>query len=242
MKVMSRKHGIRPLAIWLFGLAIAGNVNAGSINKSITIEAGSESRGESSVNGSINVGRGATVTGSLKTVNGEIRIDDDAIVEDLQTVNGSIKLGSNAVADDISGVNGSIRLGENSTVNGEVSVVNGKISSENGSRISRDVRNVNGELQIVATRIGGDLTTVNGDVLLTDASTLSGNLTVEKPSGWNWNKKRVPQIVIGPGSVVEGEIRLERKVELYIHETASVSGVTGVMSMDDAVRFSGNRP
>jgi hypothetical protein len=104
------------------------------------------------------------------------------------------------------------------------------------------VRNVNGELQIVATRIGGDLTTVNADVLLTDASTLSGNLTVEKPSGWNWNKKRVPQIVIGPGSVVEGEIRLERKVELYIHETASVSGVTGVMSMDDAVRFSGNRP
>ena len=239
---MSKKQIIRSLAIWLFGLAIAGNVNAGSINKSITIEAGSESRGDSSVNGSITVGPGATVTGSLETVNGAIRIGDSANVEDLQTVNGSIKLGSNVVADDVTGVNGSIRLGDNSTVKGEVSVVNGKISSENGSRISRDVTNVNGEMRFVATQIGGDLTTVNGDVLLTDASTLSGNLTVEKPSGWGWDKKRVPQVVIGPGSVVEGDIRLERKVELFIHETASVGGVTGVMTLDDAVRFSGNRP
>ena len=39
-----------------------------------------------------------------------------------------------------------------------------------------------------------------------------------------------------------GVIKLEREVELFISETASVGGVKGVMSMDDAVRFSGDKP
>lgn len=239
---MWRRHAIRSVVIWAFGLAIASNVNAGSINKSISIEAGSQSGGQSSVNGSISVGRGATVTGSLETVNGAIRIDDGAQVEDLHTVNGSIKLGDNVVADSISGVNGSIRLGNNATIKGEVSVVNGRISSDGGSTIESDVSNVNGELQIADTRIGGNLSTVNGDVTLTDSSRVAGDLIVEKPSERNYGNRREPRVVIGPGAIVEGDVHLERKVELFIHESARVGSVSGVMSMDDAVRFSGNRP
>ena len=79
---------------------------------------------------------------------------------------------------------------------------------------------------------------------MADKSTVKGDLIVEKPSNWNWNKgkKRKPRIVVGPGSVVEGTIRLEREVELFISESATVGGVEGEMSMDDAVRFSGEKP
>jgi len=52
----------------------------------------------------------------------------------------------------------------------------------------------------------------------------------------------MPEIVIGPGSVVKGKIILEREVKLYISESAEVGGVEGTMSMDDAVRFSGEHP
>ena len=48
--------------------------------------------------------------------------------------------------------------------------------------------------------------------------------------------------MIGPGSRVEGVIRLQREVELFISESAEVGGVEGEMGMDDAVRFSGNSP
>jgi len=41
---------------------------------------------------------------------------------------------------------------------------------------------------------------------------------------------------------VEGVIDLEREVKLYISDSAEVGGVKGVMTMDDAVRFSGKRP
>ena len=66
---------------------------------------------------------------------------------------------------------------------------------------------------------------------------------MRKPSGWRWKEnKRKPRIVIGPGSVVEGNIELEREVELFISDTAQVGGVTGEMSLQDAQRFSGDTP
>jgi hypothetical protein len=235
---------IATLSASLLALLLAAPAIALGINKSININAGSESRGASTVNGSITVGSGATVKGSLETVNGAIRIDDDAMVEDVETVNGSIKLDSGVNADDVEGVNGAIRIGKNVIISGEVSVVNGKIGVDAGSSIAEDLSNVNGEISITGAEIGGNLTTVNGDVSLTEGARLHGDLNIEKPGGINWSKNnsRKPRIIIGPGSRVDGNIIVEREVELYISDTAEVGGVSGVMSIDQAVRFSGERP
>jgi hypothetical protein len=244
MRIESMLNSTRAksMAIGLMFLVLMTQALAGGVNKSVNVPAGSETDSQSSVNGSITVGSKATVKGSLETVNGAIRIDDEANVGSVGTVNGSIKIGSQVHTGDIRGVNGSIRLGDQAVVDGQISVVNGKISVDSGSRIDGDVSNVNGELQIIGSEIGGDLSTVNGDVLLTDNSVLKGDLVIKKPSGWSWKNQREPRIVIGAGSRVAGTIRLERKVELYIHETASVGGVSGEMTMDDAVRFSGDHP
>ncbi len=105
------------------------------------------------------------------------------------------------------------------------------------------VSNVNGQITIVGAQVGGDIETVSGDVTITEGSTLVGDLIVEKPGGWGWGKKRrTPKIIIGPNSTVAGNIELEQKVELYISDSAEVGGVTGEMSMGDAVRFSGAKP
>ena len=237
---MLNRHIVKTLAIGL--LVLATPIYAGNVNKSISIESGNESDAQSTVNGSISVGSDATVTGSLKTVNGAIRVGDGSRVKALQTVNGSIKLGSNAVSADITGVNGSIRLGGGAVVEGGVTVVNGRISALEGVRIRGDVSSVNGQLEFKQSEIGGDLTTVNGDILLSDQTLLKGDLVVEKPSGWNWKGQRKPRVVIGPGATVQGQIRLEREVELYIHESAAVGGVSGEMTMAEAVRFSGDQP
>jgi hypothetical protein len=216
-----------------------------NVNKSITIGDNTETGSESTVNGSISVGSGTTVKGSLSTVNGTIRIADDSSAGDIETVNGSIRIGDGTAVEDVESVNGSIRIGERVTVDGEIDVVNGKISLDTGTRVIDGVSNVNGEFQISGTEIGGDLETVNGDVWLMDGSVLQGDLIVEKPGGWGFNgsnRKRKPRIVIGPGSRVVGMIVLEREVELFISETAVVGGVSGEMSLDDAIRFSGDRP
>jgi len=241
---MPKNLRIAALGAGLLALILAAPANAFGVNKSINIEAGSEADGASTVNGSITVGSGATVTGGLETVNGAIRVENDAVVKDLETVNGSIKVGSGAQAGDIDGVNGGIRVGENVSINGEISVVNGKIGVDAGSTVSEDLSNVNGEISITGAEIGGNLSTVNGDVSLLGGANLHGDLTIEKPGGINWSSKnsRIPRIVIGPGSKVGGNIIVEREVELYISETAEVGGVSGVMDMDQAVRFKGDRP
>lgn len=216
-----------------------------SINKSVKIDAGGESGGATSVNGSISVGESATVTGNLKTVNGTIRVDEGANIQKASTVNGGLKLADHIKAEGLSTVNGGIRVGVESMIDGEVSAVNGRITVGKGTSISEDVGNVNGEIDLNGAEIGGNVSTVTGDIDLADGSVVKGDIIVEKPSGWSWgndSKKRTPRIVIGPGSRVEGTIVLEREVKLFISDSAEVGGVSGEMSMDDAVRFSGDRP
>ena len=237
-KLASFSAGLTVLALLLMVPA-----HGHSLNKSIKVGAGSETGGQSSVNGSITVGEGAVIDGSLETVNGSIRVDENVTLEDAETVNGTIRIASGSSADDVSSVNGSIRLGENVTVGGEVEVVNGKISLDTGTKVADGVSNVNGEITLTGAEVGGNLSTVNGDVTLTAGSTLYGDLIVEKPGGWGWkNNKRRPKIIIGPESKVLGNIVLEREVELYISNSGEVGGVRGEMSMDDAVRFSGSTP
>jgi predicted acyltransferase (DUF342 family) len=230
--------------VGLLVMLMAVPVYGASVNKSIKIDAGSEADGATTVNGSISVGEGGVVTGTLQTVNGKIRVGDDSTIEDAQTVNGSLSISDGVKSDDLSTVNGSVSVGENATVNGEIEAVNGSITVEKGSKVTDSVGNVNGAIELQGSEVGGNISTVNGDIDLSDAAVVMGDLIVEKPNSWGFGNKnsRKPKIIIGPGSEVRGTIELEREVELYISETAKVGSVEGVMSMNDAVRFSGERP
>jgi hypothetical protein len=58
---------------------------------------------------------------------------------------------------------------------------------------------------------------------------VQGGILVEKPNttGISWGKRRVPRIIIGPTAVVNGSLRFEREVELFVHPTAKIGTVTG---------------
>ncbi|MBT8077738.1 MAG: hypothetical protein KJO31_04140, partial [Gammaproteobacteria bacterium] len=203
---MTVKQGIARVSMALAACLILSPAQAWNVNKSVSVDDGAQSDGESTVNGSISVGSNAVVTGSLDTVNGTIRIASNARIEDAQTVNGSLRVSSGVTATGLSSVNGAIRIGESCTVAGEVSVVNGKITLDRGTEVADDVSNVNGEILLEGATVGGDLSTVNGDVSLHARSRLKGDLIVEKPSGWGSRNRRKPRIVIGEGSAVDGTI------------------------------------
>ncbi len=222
-------------------LMLALQASAG-VNKSVKVPDGGTADGASSVNGSVTVGTYATIGGDLETVNGSIRIGEGTTLRDAGTVNGSLRVGNSVRARNLETVNGKIQVGADVTVEGEVTAVNGKIEIQNGSQVARNVENVNGQIELSGARVSGSLTTVNGSVYVVDGAIVRGDLQVRKPNRWGWNMRKKPKVVIGPGSRVEGVIDLEQEVELYISDTAEVGGVTGVMSLDDARRFSGDRP
>jgi hypothetical protein len=240
---MRKKPARRVLAAALAVFVLATPAYGG-VNKSVHIEDGGMSDGASSVNGSVTVGDNATVSGSLKTVNGAIRVGVGSSIEDAGTVNGSLRIANMVKAEDLETVNGAIKIGEDVVIDGEVSTVNGQIDLRDRSSVARDLSNVNGSISLNASQVGGDVSTVNGDVRVMEGAVIKGDLIMEKPRGLNWGRRndRRPKVVIGPGSRIEGVIRLEREVKLYVSTTAEIGGVEGEMSMDDAERFSGNRP
>ena len=240
---MARYVSKTAFTVGLLVMLMAVPALGASINKSIKIDAGEESGGATSVNGSISVGDNAVVTGGLRTVNGSIRVEAGAEIESAKTVNGRLRMGDGVSAGDLTTVNGPITIGAMAAIDGDVSAVNGSISADSEARVSGSIENVNGRISLSGAEIGGDVRTVMGDVEL-QQTTVQGDLVIEKPSSWNnrTSRNRKPHVVIGPGSRIEGTIVIEHEIDLFISEKAEVTAVSGVMDLDDAQRFSGDAP
>lgn len=194
----------------------------------------------SRVNRSISVEDGGKA-GHLDTVNGSIRVGENATVESVETVNGGVRMGRGAHAESIETVNGGIDLAADATVARDVEAVNGSIELERGAEVVGDVENVNGAIDVRAARVGGRISTVQGDIRVLDGARVDGGILVEKPGGWfNWgsSQNRPPRIVIGENAVVGGELRFEREVELHVHASAKIGKVVGA----SAKTYSGTAP
>lgn len=193
--------------------------------------------GASTVNGSIQVPAGLH-SGAVSTVNGSIHIGENAIVAGASTVNGSIHLGAHASADSLSTVNGGVALETAARVAKGVTTVNGGLKLQSGADISGTAGNVNGAIVLTGAHVGGGVHTVGGDIDITDGSHVEGGILVEKSNSWfSWNPRK-PRIVIGPHSVVQGDMRFERDVDLYVNDTATTGPIIGAKP----VRFSGEKP
>jgi DUF4097 and DUF4098 domain-containing protein YvlB len=193
--------------------------------------------GASTVNGSILVPAGLH-SGTVSTVNGSIHINDNATVLAASTVNGGIDVGAHADAASLSTVNGGVTVGEGTHVAGTVTTVNGGMSLKSGAEVGGRVENVNGGILLTDAHVGGGLRTVAGDIDVAGGSRVEGGIVVEQTSGWfNW-RPRKPRIVIGPGAVVQGDLRFERAVDLYVSDKATVGPISGAT----AIRFSGDQP
>ncbi len=197
-----------------------------------------DSRGGHTVNGSVQVPDGEK-SGDLGTVNGPIHVGDKATVDSAQTVNGSIDIGSHATAESLKTVNGSISLDDGARVAHSVTAVNGSLTLHSGAEVDGGITNVNGTIRLNGAHVAGGIRTTGGDIYIEGGSRVEGGILVQRPPSENWfTSTRVPRIIIGPGSVVQGELRFERKVELYVSDKATIGPVVGATP----VRYAGEGP
>jgi hypothetical protein len=190
------------------------------------------------VNGSIEVAADQQA-GDVSTVNGSIRIRSGATIEEAETVNGSIALGERGVAESLETVNGTIKMDAEARVTEDVETVNGSVTLGRNADVQRGIRTVNGDIHLDAAHVGGGIRTQEGDIEVGEGSRVEGGIHVEKNKGFSISLfKSTPRIVIGPGAVVQGDLKFDREVELFVSETATVGTITGAK----AVRFSGPKP
>lgn len=217
---------LRPLALLPLCLALA-------------LPALAADRDISKVNGHIEVADSERA-GSLETVNGSIEIGTNARAGSAETVNGSIRVGSQVQVGGLETVNGSIRVDGGTQVNGDIETVNGSVFVDRGGNVRGSVSTVNGAIGLVDTDVGAGIETVNGNVTVGIGSHVRGGLHYTKP-GMQWinlGKRPDPRVVIGPDAVVDGPLVFERKVELYVHDSAKIGPVRGATP----VRFSTPTP
>jgi hypothetical protein len=226
---------------------LAGCVNAdedqskGGAGKSAHAKS-SDDDSNHSVNGSIRV-TAEQKKDDASTVNGSIHVADNGTVAGAETVNGSIELGAHAKADELHTVNGAISLGDDASVARGITAVNGKLTLHTGSEVGGGVSNVNGRITLEAAHVGGLVKTVSGNIDIGANSHVDGGLLVERENTdvfwfFHWSSNDVPTITIGPGAVVQGVLRFERKVHLLVSDTATIGQVVGAVP----VKFSGNTP
>lgn len=210
------------------------------VNEHITIAAGETSRGAATVNGGIDVGQGATVSGDVSNVNGDILIDRDASVRGVNTVNGDITLGAAATATRIKAVNGDIALGEMAKLSKSIQLTNGNIDLAPGAEVAGNIGIIAGAVELRDGDIQGDVTTVSADVTLTGDSTIGGRLRVKKAD--NVTGVDQPIIVVGPGSRIVGPLVFEAPARVYVSEQGQIGQVRGVLTEADIVTYAGAQP
>ena len=210
----------------------------------------------SKVNGSIRV-TAEEPAGDVSTVNGSIHIEDGGRAEDVETVNGSISIGADAVVGSIETVNGRVSFGEarvqrrwtpstdplNSCGQdaGQRTRRHGQWRRATRAERERGRRRNQRQRQDLARSCAGRRRAAHDQWRHRGRRRLPRRrrILVEKPNAsWFWRKQRVPQIVIGPGAVVEGTLKFEREVELYVSESAKIGAVEGAKP----VMFSGDEP
>src|SRR5258706_3626717 len=153
-------------------------------------------------------------------INGSIHVPAGKPPGAVATVNGSIHIDDQAAVTSATTVNGSVHLGDHAAAT-SLSSVNGSIALGDGAHVS------------------GSASSVNGSMNIAGASHVEGGILVEKPSSELLQLVRdVPRIVIGPGATVQGDLRFERTVQLFVSDKATIGPVTGAT----AIPFTGDTP
>jgi len=178
------------------------------VNKDIIIDRGETVSGSlRSVNGTIRVEHEAVVEGNCSTVNGAINIGENCEVGELSCVNGAISVDRNSHVEAISCVNGDISLGSEVSVKGDVSTVNGEITLKLGSSVEGDLSTVNGAMRMTETLIAGKITTVNGHIDLLEKSLVEGDIIIKRDGNKHKTYKNLV-ITIDGKSKVKGNIEV----------------------------------
>jgi hypothetical protein len=157
----------------------------------------------------------------LSSVNGGIELQDGVSAHDVETVNGGIQLGKNVQLHDASTVNGDIDAESGLTTQGNLSTINGSVRIQTASVVGGNISTINGDINVISSRVAGNLQTTSGDISLSKATSVQGDIvfTNKNEDSWwsdNVSTQQSPTLSIDLSSTVRGRIILKRKVLLKI--------------------------
>jgi hypothetical protein len=109
---------------------------------------------------------------------------------------------------------------------------------EAGSEVAGKVSSNSGSIRIDGARVGGLVSTTDGDIYVGPDSRLERGILIHKRdvAGLSFGDLKLgipigrgtpPRVVIAPGAKVAGTLRFKRKVELLVSKSATIGPVEG---------------
>lgn len=173
-----------------------------------------------SVFGDVRVNSGQTV-GHVSSVNGSILLSHRVTAEKVSTVNGDIEVGDLNHVQELSTVNGDIIAGRSLMSNGKIETINGDIRLRKDSVIQGNVTSINGDIQIDSAHAHGDVETHTGNINITGSTKIDGDIRFKRDHNDRSHLfNTTPTLVIEQTASINGNIYLEREVELDIADPA----------------------
>lgn len=192
----------------------------------VYVGGGSDSAHVSGVFGNINIDPNS-LQGNLSMVNGNVTVGHHSQVKNISTVNGDITVAEHVSMKHAETVNGNIHGESHIQSSGNVTTVNGNIVFQSDSQVQGEVTTVNGTITLNGTLVDSDVVSTNGDIQLKQKTLIKGNVYYRESDSWgaSWfsDTSNLPKLEIDEDSVIEGDIILERPVEL-LYQPASLKG------------------
>jgi hypothetical protein len=231
-------------------------------NESIRVDSGKTAGDVRTTNDSVNIASGAKVQ-TVSNTNGEIELADNAEARELRTTNGNITIGAHGrVTGGVTTTNGSVRLGQGAEIGGKVTAINGSADLD-GAHVAGGIETRQGAVTIGhGSKVEGGVKTIDGAITIGAGVTVTGGLLIEPADnsrcthdcndtgtttfsglmaaifGSKQSDTAKPQVVIGPGAVVQGKLDFRRDVDLEVSDRAKIGAVNGAT----AKMFAGEKP
>lgn len=173
----------------------------------------------SSVLGSLEISEGKNVT-DVSSVNGDVTLENNVTALNVDSVNGTIEVGDRVSVKRLETVNGGIETGKHFNASEGVETVNGSIRIRHSSTVQNNVETLNGDIDLENTNVMGDVQTLNGSITLTDDTHIHGDIIFASKNHHSKKSRysSLPVLEIEHGSIVDGDIILNREVELDIDD------------------------
>ena len=181
------------------------------------------------------------VLSTVAVASGEVTLPCDEsheAAESIETITRDISLSAHARAESLESMTGSITMRPDSRVSGNVETGSGALVLEAGSEVAGKVSSNSGSIRIDGARVGGLVSTTDGDIYVGPDSHLERGILIHKRdvAGLSFGDLKLgipigrgtpPRVVIAPGAKVAGTLRFKRKVELLVSESATIGPVEG---------------
>jgi len=216
------------------------------VNKNLEVlDGATQSRNLKTVNGSISVGKNATLAGA-SVVNGMVTVGDKSTIGNIRTVNGDVELGDSVlIRGQVKTVTGNVTAGRKAEFRKGIETVTGSVELNDGTKVASSVETVTGSIQVGPDSvIKSALRTVTGAINVTGPATVDrienrrGDVNLEKAlirkdvrlrdpkEGKNnlVNEDQPDTVRVGPGTHIKGSIIADRPIKLLVHKDAKIEG------------------